>query len=207
MSVKVKVKVMLKGIEQKINSVYIHDRKTVNEIGRFVTEGMLDAMGKGLSPVRGFGRFVAYKAQRQSSRLNAALKSLSGSKAGKRIARQMLKKEIVKAESGYYPETTYIKEHYPDKTTRPVNLKLSGELWERIDYELTQDGKAIELGIFGYDKIATIARVHNTGERLDIPQRKFLPTGKGEAFIISLTRLIKDIYLNRINDIIKVLNR
>lgn len=104
-----------------------------------------------------------------------------------------------------YPEIDRIKEKYPDKKTRPVNLSLSGKMLKDMKGVKQRDG--VLLGYMDDSKSSLLARVHNSGERKDIPQRKFLPTGPGEEFILSLTRAIKDIYLNRIRAIIKDLNR
>jgi len=173
MSVTVKIKFNLGGMKSKINNRSVHDAATVRTIANKVIAGIKDSVSKGLSPVKGRGRFEGYAIQRNGKG---------------------------------YPETADIKSEYPDKKTRPVNLNLSGEMLRALKKGDTKEAGVL-VGIYGSDKINMIADVHNEGRRKDMPQRKFLPTSPGEEFILSLTRLIKDIYLNRISAIIKVLNR
>lgn len=94
-------------------------------------------------------------------------------------------------------------EKYPanKKPSRPVNLFLSGDLYNSL--------KAAKVSVLSFyigvsslasEKIKTYAKANNLGEN-GIPERRFIPI-RGEQFNISIMRKIKDIIARRIAEII-----
>jgi hypothetical protein len=153
------------GIFQRGNVV---NSSTQTKLGTEVIKLMKDAMGAGLSPVKGFGRYAGYAVTR-TGRKNA------------------------------YPKN--VQKQYPGKTVRPVNLKLTGDLWDAITHQKRKNGVSIGHHTPTVD-IHKKFETHNVGVDPLVPQRKYLPD-EGEGFIVSIMREIKDIYLRRIKDIIR----
>lgn len=85
------------------------------------------------------------------------------------------------------------------KPKRPVNLKLSGDMLQALTFR-DRAKFGIEIGWFG-GKQAKKAGNHNDGDT--VPQRKILPTKKGERFNVSITRKLKGFYSQVISDILK----
>lgn len=88
------------------------------------------------------------------------------------------------------------------KTSRPVNLSLTGTMLSYLSFR--KSGKQIEVGILSNapSKVKTIARVHNTGEREDIPQRKFIPV-EGDDLTASIMVKVRDLFRKRILELFK----
>lgn len=170
------------AVQPKV-TVQISDsmRAQIRSLGfRFMSDSFADKMGaiivnemkrliaSGQSPVKGYGRFAAYK----------------------------------------HPEK------YPGKKKahRPVNLSLTGTLLSYLSYRKANN--LLEVGFlpgkldgggekkYSLNKARLIARVHNTGERPDIPQRKFIPE-EGETFTASINSKIRDAFRKRVLEILK----
>lgn len=104
--------------------------------------------------------------------------------------------------SGNYPEDSETRRRYPLKKTRPVNLELDGSYLEAITRWKPAVG-GIEYGLInGSELHEKMFESHNEGKRSDIPQRKVVPTGKDD-FTGLIRKKIKDIYLQRIRNIIR----
>ena len=103
-----------------------------------------------------------------------------------------------------YPEIPGLKKKFPGKKTRPVNLELDGEYLDAVtQYKKNREGDGIEFGLLkGSDLQNKMFESHNEGSRNDIPQRKVIPTN-GDDYTPLIRRKIKDIYLNRIRNIIR----
>lgn len=84
---------------------------------------------------------------------------------------------------GSYPFS--VKKKYPDKTLRPVNLKLSGDMLNSLDSR--SNGTSVTVGILSPSQVEK-ARKHQAG--ILVPQRKFIPTA-GQEFTVSIMREIK----------------
>lgn len=138
----------------------------VNEIGKTIVETSIDAMSKGLSLVKGQGRFVGYKKP----------------------------------------------DKYPGKkkNKRPVNLKLTGDLYKSLSFERKKNeisygllkGKTVgDADIYG--------PVHNADDprRPDIPTRRFIPSRQGEEFIVTIMVKLRDIIAKRLADLIRASNK
>jgi hypothetical protein len=144
-----------------------------NQLGPIIIQQMKNLIAKGSSPVKGVGRFVAYK-------------GVASIKEGK-------------SQYSVYPYSAM--KEYPDKKVRPVNLSLTGAMLSFLSFRL--DGSILEVGILpdAPNKQKVIARVHNTGERPDIPQRQFIPDD-GEEFTVTIMAVIKKLYRKRIIDLL-----
>lgn len=96
------------------------------------------------------------------------------------------------------------KDKYPGdrKAARPVNLFLSGALYNQI-VAAKRTVLSFYLGIsdLASDKIKIYAKANNLGEN-NIPERRFVPI-KGEEYNVSIMRKIKNIIAQRIAEIIK----
>lgn len=162
-----KVKLKFDG-SIKVLKTNLVDNKTQNTLGEAVIEMMKDAMSKGLSPVKGFGRFIGYSSQRNNNKSS-------------------------------YPFN--VKHKYPSKKVRPVNLKLSGDLYDSIGFKGIKQG--VEIGHINMtSEIKEKFEKHNEGSDILVPQRKYLPNKRGETFIVTIMQMIKYIYTERIKFII-----
>ena len=165
----IKAKVTLKlGTLQNLTRL-LSQQSVLKPIGEAVISGVLDSVSRGVSPVRGLGRFVAY----------------SGASDRRK-----------------YPFS--VRSEYPNKKLRPVNLSLDGSMLSSIKSKIEND--KLFVGIFG-GKHELMAETHNEGTQENsknkVPKRKFLPTGRGEDFIVSIQRAIKDLFVKAIDDILK----
>lgn len=157
-------------------------------LGETVRDMSLESISKGLSPVRGVGRFVSYRAQTASAKQPKRPPKLRNSRAPRGLSR-------------FYPYSVLSK--FPHKTIRPVNLKLSGEFLETLTFRGTKNG--IEFGHLEFSgRTKDLFEAHNEGmnSKNNVPQRKYLPNKPGEDFIVSIMRAIKDIYARKIKSII-----
>ncbi len=151
------------------------DLNTASQIGGTTLFEIKRATAKGISPVKGLGRFVAYKAQRiGKSKKNASKKG--------------------------YPYS--VQDKYPNKLVRPVNLRLSGKMLDALEYKFHKARQVIEVGIFDA-KQSLKAETHNQGtQEPRVPTRQFLPVGSqtfSETIKGKIVRIVKD----RILDIIR----
>lgn len=137
------------------------DSSTVERMGNAVVNRMKEIMASGQSPVRGYGRFVAYKNPKR------------------------------------YPGKL--------KTARPVNLKLTGEMYDGLSHRRKTETSILVGMVQGSDERKEIAGYHNAGAS-PVPMRRFIPQ-RGEEFVVSIMRLIRQIYRERMNDLIARSNR
>jgi len=165
------IELRLDKLETLLAPKKIVTKPVVRDLGRSIKAISLALVKVGKSPVKGFGRFKPYAAQRKRKG---------------------------------YPELPKIRDKYPRKKTRPVNLFLDGKYLQAITksrINKTRDG--IEYGLIdGTALQQKMFESHNEGKRPDIPQRKVVPTG-GDDFTALIRRKIKNIYLKRVRSIIK----
>lgn len=163
------------GIKVKVTLPIIKDLRKLTSsnytdpIAENILEQMKDIIATGLSPIRSFGRFEAYKAQKRNR---------GGKKSG-------------------YPYN--VQKKFPGKKVRPVNLELSGDMLEALDYRNIREG--IEISIYKKAE-AEKAKTHQQGTDL-VPQRRFIPSTKGEQFITSITVSIKKMFVEALDKIIR----
>lgn len=104
------------------------------------------------------------------------------------------RKAGLKPASQLYPNS--VKRKFPAKQTRPVNLSLNNKFLNTLGY---QKKARLEVGhIIFDDKTKALFEAHNEGLHPDVPQRQYLPNKRGENFLVSIQRLIKDIIVKTI---------
>ena len=196
---KVTVTVNLTAMKNRLLTLAkIVDGPTKDLLGKFVDVSTKERVARGLSPVRGVGRFPAYAVQRKTAQARHIKKSLSGSR------RKSINSKISNAKDSLYPRT--VKDKFPDKKDRPINLYLDGTFLSNIGYNWTKLG--IEYGLQSDRKLMVdMFQTHNNGTHKDVPQRKFVPVNPKDKYVKAITLGIKEIYSDRIKDIIKRMNR
>lgn len=155
--------------EKKLNTIM--NKKTALVVGNVIEKEMKKSISKGLSPVKGVGRFVPYAIQRG------------------------------------------IPNGYPTgivgKNKRPINLKLTGEFLKSLTHFTKRSGSGFEAKI-GFKivnkRISALFETHNEGKHPHVPQRRFVPTKKGERFLVSIERKYIAIITKRLNDVLKSTN-
>lgn len=162
------VQVKLNLEKFKIKPESINDVETQTKVGNKIIEMMKELISKGISPIKGYGRFIGYATQRN-------------------------------ADKKAYPRDNRTKKDYPNKQVRPVNLFLSGDMLGALKWMPYKFG--VIVGVFDNEQKEK-AKGHQKGTNR-LPQRKFLPTTKGESLNISIMREIKSIYIDKIKRIIK----
>lgn len=95
------------------------------------------------------------------------------------------------------------KDKYPGdrKPSRPVNLKLSGDMQSELVAAKKDSGFYLGISTLASNKIKTYAKANNLGEG-NIPERRFIPVS-GEVFNVSIMRQIKDIIARRVSKLLK----
>ena len=175
-----------------------------------VVIGMAKRMiATGQSPVRGVGRFEAYKAAANAQAIKAALPKAAKGKVGKnirasnKIARA---KADTKAKKGY-PYS--VMDKFPNKKVRPVNLELSGGMLDDLKWSPGK-GTGTLIGISERLGSSTLhrkmAETHNAGTQSGrVPKRQFLPEDD-QTFAVTIIDRIKTIVSDRLLAIIKKTN-
>lgn len=94
------------------------------------------------------------------------------------------------------------------KPSRPVNLNLTGEMLDALDYNII-DNKLLEIGILNATKeVNDRAKTHNTGSNPNIARRAFVPMGSmGETYAKRIIDAILEIYKKGLIDIINKSNK
>ncbi len=198
----------------------IVDTQTASLIGTVVETMSKRVISTGLSPVLGVGRFVPYVGQgafseitkllkeaqkRRFTRLSESAKRAQSANLKKLVARQrsaamsQAKAQADRIKNRFYPYSAMKK--YPDKKVKPVNLYLDGSFLDTLTHAPRPNG--IEFGhLFPDAKTKDLFEAHNEGLNKYVPQRKYLPNKKGELFIVSIMRAIRNVYSQRIKSII-----
>lgn len=92
------------------------------------------------------------------------------------------------------------------KPARPVNLWLSGAMLRAYWYRLGRQKNSIEVGIVrGSLSEKNKASYHNEGTE-HMAQRKITP-GEGEEWSVTIMRAIRDVYSNRLANLIRQSNK
>lgn len=179
MNLKAKInKIALQAITKKITDTLKKpiDRVSATNGAKAALKEMLDMISKGISPIEGRGRFGAYQAQRQPQ--SPKLKDKKG----------------LKKKQGY-PYT--VQNKYPNKTVRPVNLKLSGEFLDSLVAEAKPDSN---LGYKSSIKLTTQESLNKEkGHREYSPApRPIIPAGN-EVIAVRLQNIVREYYRAAIN--------
>ena len=85
------------------------------------------------------------------------------------------------------------------KAARPVNLHLTGDMWNALTYWSVSGRLVI---CFQDRDEAKKAQSHNQGTR-HIPRRHFMPTENGEELNVTITRAVRNLYAEILSDIIR----
>lgn len=156
-------------IEAK-NAIKSLRKDDLEEIGNNVIAEMKLLISKGISPIKEFGRFPAYKW--------ASAKSLARKSGSK-------KKTVDRQFQNKYPFSARRK--FPNKRERPVNLKLSGSFLENLITKITRN--TIYIGFFK-EPYTKYEQGHREGANTQ-PPRPIIPQ-PGEQFSESIyRRLVK----------------
>lgn len=207
MAKKTRVQVRLDFLRELQYNLY--DAKFIRKLGDTVKDGILDATAKGLSPIKGFGRFDGYKAQEQAKELRKKASKLSNnrivatedSERRRRDKANSIRTKASKIGEGY---PVSVQEEWPNKKIRPVNLRLSGKMLKSITYQFNRAKNSIRFYLLG-KKNNLMAETHNEGtQEPNVARRPFLPTGPGEEFISSITRDIIGLYRSRFESMIEM---
>ena len=91
------------------------------------------------------------------------------------------------------------------KTVRPVNLNLSGKMLDAYGYRANSNSVTVGIMTATNSIENEIAGYHNDGTD-KMPQRQLVPK-EGEEWAVKIMRVIKEIYSDRLNDIIKQSNK
>lgn len=117
-------------------------------------------------------------------------------------------------EGPYYPDT--VKGKYPSKRTRPVNLKLSGEMLNHLKWWTDRRGNiAVGLSSTSGRKTNVPRRVrdkfeaHNEGtlKSKNVPQRMIVPTGRNDTYASSIMRRVRGVIEKRVNELVRRSNK
>jgi hypothetical protein len=155
-------------------------KSELQEIGDGVIDEMKSVIAKGLSPIKGKGRFPEYIGVTKIRKVSKVAKSLSGGrkKTAKKKASDLKKKA--------YPYS--VQDEFPGKKPRPVNMFLSGEFLKNLIAKVT--GKKLEVGFFE-EPWESYEQGHREGANGQA-KRPIIPTGDGEQFSDTIyRRLVK----------------
>ena len=186
-----KVKFDAKKLAQQIKkSVVTEAQRTLKKV---VKAEIIGQISKGISPVKGEGRFApysdSYKRQikgqiaffrNKNGKIvvvdTLSSKELSEGRASRSARRQNTKnKRFTREFNSKFKELS--------KRVRPVNLKLTGEMLSSFFIKNTKNGFLVGFT----DKKA---RWHNQGKG-KLPERRLLPTGSREKFNNRINRTIR----------------
>lgn len=203
MSSKVKVNVSLpalKSINEKLKS-----RRIKKQVGEFLIKEVKDFISKGISPVKGYGRFPAYKdpdrypgGQKSNRPVNLRLSGdmLSALKF------KYLKNSRLSI--GWFPGLFGGKKEA--KKAQAHNDGTLGSLKNAKAFKKRQIKKLIGKKISNKKFDSSIKKINKDTAKFSdagIPQRKILPNKSGEDFNVSIKRNLRNLYAEIIYDIIK----
>lgn len=184
------------NVKLKLDGIKVLKKLDHNFIAGEVVDEMKNFIATGMSTVKGIGRFAPYKATRASSEVKQFSKIQHSSRGG--YYRKMAK--IALSKYNFYPNS--VRNKYPSKTITPVNLYLSGEFLKSLTHKVLKNGS--EIGhIKASARTRNLFETHNEGLNKNVPQRRYLPTKRGEKFVVSIMRLIKNLYAANIKAILK----
>lgn len=195
-------------VQLDVMNAEIITKQVAKHMGLKTVRMAKDMISKGMSPVRGYGRFPAYAAQRASG----SVKKARGKFKSKR-ARDAATRLIKERESGKYPWS--VMDRFPDKKVRPVNLFLNGWYLDHYTYWFERrrtsrfsrsKNYSVIIGLSSSRDVYSAPppdvfkyfEAHNEGMHKDVPMRRHLPTRQGEEFAVSIMREIVRIVGERV---------
>lgn len=192
-----KLKVTLK-LDKRLDPSLLFNSKFHDRVGLQVVMKMRDFIARGISPVKGFGRFEAYAAQRNSATVREF--SRTQSKDNRGYYRKLAKK----TKEVSYPNS--VKDKFPGKQMRPVNLYLDGTFLDTLGYKSNR--YSVSVGHMDTSKkTKNLFEAHNEGLNKNVPMRRYLPNKKNEEFVATIMSMIKSIYSERIKYVLGLINK
>jgi len=173
---KVKVKIDLDIIDD-LKAEIILNRVTQKKVWRIIVNAMADSISKGLSPVRGVGRFKAYAEQRDADDKKYP-KSIRGKHPNKKTRPVNL------------------------NLTGALIKHLTSSSFESGtgSFDISMENGSSKIA-----DIAE-AHNNGTLESKNVPKRQFIPNNKKDEFTVSIVRLYTAEIEKRINELIKKSN-
>jgi hypothetical protein len=144
MAKKAEIKVNMAAFEKAFKGVAIDVKaKAANGMAKAIIREMLDLISKGVSPIHGHGRFPPYKSQINEQEAKREAEKGFGTKKQQAKAFRAMKKNLAPK----YPDS--VKEQYPRKKRRPVNLYLSGDFLSNLTHiPIIGERPGAEIGFF-----------------------------------------------------------
>lgn len=204
---KVKVTVKIPSLDSLIED--INTPRYQKLVGNHVVEEMKSFIDKGISPVKGEGKFEAYSGVKDISSsktkiraLNQKAKKAFFNKSKQKIGRQISAQRGVatRARNNKYPFN--VQGEFPDKKASPVNLNLSGNMLKALVFKIS--GNVLSVGVFD-SKEKQKASDHQSGDsKKKLPKRRFIPIpSEGDEFVVSISRGLKDLFVDIIDSILR----
>lgn len=108
-----------------------------------------------------------------------------------------------------------VRDKYPSKKQRPVNLYLNGWYLSHLTYWINKTKNYIGIGFSGKTgvkqpppkKVRQYFETHNEGMHPDVPQRKHLPNDIGDTFTVSVEREYKREFERIVKSAINKMNK
>lgn len=182
-----KVKVNTKGAFKKLGT--IATKFVLDDIGETLEKEIIESIERGVSPVKGEGRYKKYSQSYRDALQNKSTfwkddqgRTRAVSKGDKNTNR-FIKNRNDKL--------------YEGKRVRPVNLTVTGKLLESFKVKISKGLRVITL-VFEDEK----AEYHNDGTNT-IPKRRMLPTGNNEQFSLRIQNQLFKAVNRALRDIIR----
>ena len=188
-----RVRVDFDNLRRQVSGTELLDEGFARTLGRAVVREVKRDISVGKSPVARVRRFEGYKVDRISAADRAAART------GDRAARARVRRARI--ENRFYPNS--VRNKFPQKRARPVNLELSGDYLDKLTHRRIA-GSSIAVGFFAASRrTLDLFEAHNLGRHEHVPQRKHLPTVRGDNWTRRINLLIKSLVIARIRRIIR----
>lgn len=177
-------------------------------LGVQIRDEIRDLTSKGISPILGNGRFPGYKSVTESNRLKKQATSQRRLTKGllKKSTKQRLRKSarentaLASKISKGYPLS--VKNKFPGKKTRPVNLRLSEDFIDSLKYMVQGVNNNFKLAVGFFNKLSVDKEM---GHRVGVngqPSRPIIPINQ-ERLAVSIQKLIFESFKRQIKNYIK----
>lgn len=185
------IKFNLKALNEiKKNLFGLLDDETLTKIGETIKQEMLNDISKGISPIKGFGRFPAYKWAGFANEIRKHARSIKDKEK-----RKQFREEALNIEKNRYPFTSYAKSL--GKKPRPVNLKLTGDFIKSLVVWISGSGRKKTVNVGFKDKLSLAKEKGHREGANGQPQRPIIPQGR-ETLSPKYALKIKQVLLQNI---------
>lgn len=158
----------LKKLEDRLTGTI--DTGTLGQIGERIREEMLDDVSKGISPIKGQGRFPAYKWAGKANEIRKRAREIKDT--GKR---KQLRTDADKLTSNKYPFTAEAKRQ--GKKPRPVNLELTGDFLKSLLVWFTGTGNKRSVHVGFKNNLSILKEKGHREGANGQPERPMIPQG------------------------------